>query len=410
MERFLDLIDHPQRHYPAVHVAGTSGKGSTATMIAALLRASGLRTGLHVTPYLQVATEKLAIDGHYVSADEFAALIDWLRPLAERFRGPDVPMHGIGSVAITLECFRRQRVDIAVVEAGVGGRKDITNVVNTKVAVIGPIGYDHIKTLGPSLEEIAWHKAGVIRPGCAAAVVLDGAGRAAAEEQAKQVGVPLTVLRADRYTYRLDHTGHARLDYFGDRLTIRDVRLAMPGAFQAQNAALALAALELLNEQLPAHDDLAAALAAARLPGRGEWLQLADGPKLLFDGAHNPDKLSALGQMLATDKRRIHLVYGTLRSHPPGAATLALASRAASLTVTEPDVYAKAPCPATELALQFPGAIAVERPEDAIARALGQAANDDIVLVTGSLYLVGQVRNAYYPAEQVLSQGTSWPS
>ncbi|MCA9671519.1 MAG: hypothetical protein KC503_38240, partial [Myxococcales bacterium] len=160
MLRFLPRLGHPERTFPAVHVGGTSGKGSTATLIAELLHAHGVGTGLHVTPYLQVCTEKLWARGRYASGRELASLVEWVRPHAEACRGADVPMHGMASVAITLEHYRREAVAVGVVEVGVGGHNDITNVLDTRVAVIGAVGLDHLKTLGPGIDDIAWHKAG----------------------------------------------------------------------------------------------------------------------------------------------------------------------------------------------------------------------------------------------------------
>ena len=200
MQWWLPQLEDPQLSFPAIHVAGTSGKGSVAIMIAEILRAANYRVGLHPTPYLQVATEKLWVDGRYASTEQFESLVQWIRPHAERVRAADVPLHGMASVALFLEHFRHQHVDWGVVEVGVGGRHDLTNVLDTKLAVVTNVGLDHLRTLGPTIEDIAWHKAGIIKAGCQAVVHArdsnDPALRAA-ETQAVEQGVSLHVVRPE---------------------------------------------------------------------------------------------------------------------------------------------------------------------------------------------------------------------
>jgi hypothetical protein len=201
MLSFLPRLGDPQRAFEAIHVAGTSGKGSVCAMVAEILRAGGVRAGLHISPYLQVATEKLWVDGLLATVEQYEALIEWLRPHAEACRGPDVPMHGMGSVAIFLEHFRREAVQLGVVEVGVGGGSDLTNVLETRVAAITNVGPDHLKTLGPTLEDVARHKAGIITPGCRAVVHATGdddRALIAARRRAESVGAPLRVVRPER--------------------------------------------------------------------------------------------------------------------------------------------------------------------------------------------------------------------
>lgn len=414
MEAFLPAIGNPHRGLPAVQVAGTSGKGSTALFLAEILRAAGKHVGLHISPYLQVSTEKLWVDGRYASGEELLDLVRWIQPICEKWRGPEVPLHGLASVGVCLEHARRQGVDLLVMETGVGGREDITTVLETQVAVITRIGLDHVKTLGPTIRDIAWHKAGIIRPGCRA-VVLDGAGREAAQAQAEAVGAPLTVLKAEQFRADVQPDGRVRLDFRGRRLHLRGVLLGMAGAFQAENAALAVAAAEALDPEGAWIDEEAVrtGLGRARLPGRLERIEAHPCPVIL-DGAHNPDKLDAALEAVAGRRySALHAVFGSLGSHDTVAGLRALHRRARTLVLTRPRVYAKEPRPPMELARllrhQDGGHVGVvDDPEAALEQALGAAQADDLVLVTGSLYLVGQLRGRFFPSTEVVDRRASF--
>jgi len=415
MEWLLPRLGHPEAAFEAVHVAGTSGKGSVATMIAEMLRAAGVRAGLHVSPYLQVSTEKLWADGHYASARDLADLVEWIRPVAEACRGPQVPRHGMASVAVALEFFRRQQVGIGVVEAGVGGRMDLTNVLRTRVAVISSIGLDHIKTLGPDIERIAWHKAGIIKPGCRA-VAIEGQGNTAAREQAESVGAPLRIVARRDCRAEVDSSGRPLLSFRGDRFRLERVPLGMLGLFQVENAALAVAAIEELDRDGEVSEAaVREGLARARLPGRVELVDRGQENRcpVLLDGAHNPDKLSALlGNVAQLAHARLHVVYGAIGSREPDRELAELASRAATFVATEPRVYQKSARPAEEIAAVVagcPARVVVDRePQRALDAALDAAAEEDLVLVTGSLYLCGEIRERWYPADRVLVERASW--
>jgi len=416
MESFLPRLGQPQRAFEAVHVAGTSGKGSVAMLIAELLRASGVRTGLHVSPYLQVGTEKLWVDGAYASVDELASLVEWIRPHCDALRAPEVPLHGLASVAVALEHFRRRRVDLAVVEVGVGGRQDLTNVLRTRVAVVTAVGLDHLKSLGPDLASIAWHKAGIIRAGCRAVILEDNPALAAARRQAADVGAPLRVLPRSCFTGDVEADGSQSLSFQGRRLRLEHAPLGMAGTFQLENAALALAALEELDPEGPTLDEGAVrlALGRARLPARLERLPgLSGSCPVVLDGAHNPDKLGALLSSLPSlGPRRWHVVYGALASRPLTPALQRLAAAASGFVVTEPRVHAKPPCPAGEvlaaLPPRTPPARVVPDPQAALDLALDGAGPGDLVLVTGSLYLCGELRGRWYPAPEVVAHQRSW--
>ncbi|MFO8070732.1 MAG: Mur ligase family protein [Polyangia bacterium] len=234
MRDFLDACGNPQRNLPALHVAGTSGKGSVCAAAASILRESGLSVGLHVSPYLQSATEKIWIDGLFVDALAFDELVEWVLPVARPRLRPETPasIHGMASVAVALEAFRRAEVDCIVFEAGCGARWDLTSLVETEVAVITNVGLDHVVSLGPGIERIAWHKAGAARAGrplvCgatsgpAAEVIRDEARRVGAEmvevpprgdagDHNRRLAVRAAEELAGRLGRRLDPAAH-RLD------------------------------------------------------------------------------------------------------------------------------------------------------------------------------------------------------
>lgn len=428
-QHLLPALGHPERAFRAIHVTGTAGKGSVATMIAHVLHAAGYRTGLHASPYLQVATEKLWVDGRYASADAYADLVDALRPVAESLRAPEVPLHTMFSVALFLEHFRRAQLDVGVVEVGVGGRFDLTNVLQTEVAVLTNVGLDHLETLGPTIDAIAWHKAGVIHGGCRAVVFADREDDplwCAAQREAAQVGATLRRVRSSELRYRQAADGTARVVLLGSRCGELELSLAMSGPAQARNAALAVAACEALDPRGARLSPSAIALGLARacLPARGEWIgdvarrRAGTRPRVLLDGAHNADKLDALRALLqepvAAGRARLHLLLGALQGKRVDEAMARLAAEADRVTVTEPRVYGKPALPAEALAARLqrptPGALAIEKDAHAALDAiLAQADADDLIVITGSLYLAGSLRERWYPAAEVLAARTSWP-
>ena len=419
MQRFLERLGNPQHHYPAVHVAGTSGKGSIALMVAEIARAAGLRVGLHVTPYLQVATEKLWVDGRYVDVEQFSDLVDWVRQYIFPVDQERLPIHGMASLAIALEYFRRCDVDLAVIEVGVGGRHDLTRVVDTKIAIIGSVGRDHLKTLGPTIDDVAWHKAGIIVPGCRA-VVLRGAGELAATIQANEMRVPLRVVEADE-------SADSAIDIA--EAAGHNVNRICEGfsATRRENARLAIAAIEEIGEiGMNVVVDQAAievGLERARLPGRLEMVapresvfagQPAPCP-ILLDGAHNEDKLNSLCRFIEEQSvtGKIHLVFGQLESKADVGSPTDLARLATDVIVTEPDVYGKVALSARDLSATLEQrcdcGVSVETdPIRAVQRAMRTADAEDLIVVTGSLYLVGNVRTLWHPDWMVLERRSSF--
>jgi dihydrofolate synthase/folylpolyglutamate synthase len=419
-----DLGD-PHRGYPIVHIGGTSGKGSTSVLLAEILSRAGYRTGLHISPYLQTPTEKLQIDGRLIAPGDFADLVDEVLAAGASWSArTGIPLtYGEIWIALVFTHLARHRVDIAVIEVGAGGRYDMTNVVDPALSVITSIGLDHQVTLGDTIPEIAWHKAGIIKPGRPAlTAVVDPQALPVIEAEARMTGsrlgrvvpgITYQVLEATASAVRWRELP-AHPDGPGEYGT------TMPGRFQAANAATAVAAARALAEVgivVPAQA-LADGVRHARIPGRAELVQRE--PRVLLDGAHNPQKVGALAQdlpellPLARGGRRI-VVLGMLDAKDPAKAIDALAPHAGVLIVTAPHVLAKPAHDAAQLAALaaargFAGEIVVEPdPRAAVDRAMAMAGPGDAVVVTGSLYLVGNVRGIWQPDDAVILAQSPWP-
>lgn len=411
----LEIGGRPDRSYPVVHIAGTSGKGSVSTFVDAICREAGIASGLHTTPYLQTPLEKLISRGRMVTPREFQELVDWVLGLQDELvaRDPDhEARYGSSWVALTLEYFRRVGVELAILEAGAGGRFDLTNAVEPLVTAVTSVGRDHEKTLGPTIRDIAWHKAGIFKAS-APAIMLET--RTDVLEvllrEAERVGARTRVLRED-VDFSRDQDG---LTFRGERIRFEACKPGMVGRHQLDNAAVAAAIADelMLAGFAITAGDVVRGLQRARMPGRLE--KVADGPAVYLDGAHNRDKAVALAGSLAEllDGRRLVLVLGVLgyKSVPEVAAPLA--TLAGRVVVTEPVVHMKRALPAPELkAIVGRHCAAVESEPDpltAVRIALAGADDDDLVCVAGSMYLVGNLRSMWYPTERIIEAGTSWP-
>ncbi len=384
MREMLAALGDPLSATPIVHVAGTSGKGSTATAIASILTAAGYRTGLHTSPYLQVATEKLQIDRELIDANAFARLVNaTLDPLeATGFQ----PSYGQLWIAMVLSWFEQEMVDVAVIEVGAGGRFDLSNVVHPLVSVITEIGFDHTDTLGLTIEEIAWHKAGIIKP--VTPVVAAVSDRTALQVIAGEVSTQGADL------HRIIPT---------------------PGDFRGTNEATARLAVDLLGFDVESAD-IAEGLGRSRLPGRTETIQ--EDPLVILDGAHNPQKVASLAGWFAREHPHAKpvIVAGFLESKDARAMLHALTPLASQFVMTEPSIEEKPATNAELLAelsreLAFDGMVLVEPdPMTAVAVAIDLARRSaQPMLVTGSLYVIGNVRGRWYPNDDILLQRTPWP-
>ncbi|WP_305788849.1 bifunctional folylpolyglutamate synthase/dihydrofolate synthase [Symbioplanes lichenis] len=317
MQKIRDLMDvlgSPQRAYPSIHLTGTNGKTSTARMIDSLLRAHGLHTGRYTSPHLETVRERISLDGEPVSEERLAATYDEVAPLADLIdkRAAEPLTYFDMTTAMAYATFADAPVDIAVVEVGLGGEEDATNVIEAGVCVITPIGLDHTEWLGDTIEDIAWAKAGIIHHGATVITALqtEEAMRPLLERTA-EMGATLAREGSEFGVIQRDQAvGGQVLTLQGLGGVYDEVFLPLFGAHQAQNAALALAAVEAFlgagpNKQLEL-DLVREGFAGVDSPGRLERVRSA--PTILLDGAHNPHGMAATVTALEEEFAFRHLV------------------------------------------------------------------------------------------------------
>lgn len=411
LERITALCEafgNPQEPIRVIHVGGTNGKGSTSTFIASILKEAGYKTGLYLSPYVHDLRERIQIDGRMISRDEFAEIITEIEPVAERISltqdGP-VTEFEVKTVAALLY-FARQHVDFAVLEVGMGGRFDATNVVEPLVTVITNVSLDHTECLGDTVEKIAFEKAGIIKTGTtlvttaddedAWRVILSRAREEGAEvwrvmeSFAKKMTSPSADVQI-RYTSKWD-----QFSVRGGEFHIQNLKPGLLGRFQHVNGATAVAAIVALRkyEIRVSSPAISAGIANAYIPGRLEVL--SDHPKLIIDGAHNADAALQLARAINENFRydQMILVIGMLGAHPAENVLLHLAPMASRIIATQSQ-WEKA-LPADEMAQaarRFCGEVEViQRVPDAVNRAVELAGDDGLVLVTGSFYTIGEVK------------------
>ncbi len=417
IQSFLYYCNDPETEFHSIHVAGTSGKGSTVHYLAAILREAGIRTGYHVSPYLQVCNEKLITDGRMIRPSEFAALVADLRKIYEKWIHQnghfDMLKYGEAWVALTFMWMARQKVQWAVIETGLGGRYDPTNAVPAKLAVITNVNYDHVEVLGETLREIAYHKAGIIKhAGLAITAETNPESLDVIRSEAHHKNARLYILGKDFNFQRVDKRGKRLLRVEGVHHTYEDLSLAMLGEFQLQNAALAVASIDLLAglgmiQATPAQ--IQAGL-QVEVPGRFEIIQQE--PTVILDGAHNLHKAQALADSLSRQYpgRKMTVILGTLTIKDFSGIIHALAPIAEKWIATQPHVFGKPAAPADKLGDVIrevsPGKKVVQTTDvqTAIQMALENASKDDLIVITGSLYLLGEARGYWYPAEEILAK------
>ncbi|HEY7139321.1 MAG TPA: folylpolyglutamate synthase/dihydrofolate synthase family protein [Methylomirabilota bacterium] len=392
IEALLDALDRPEAMLRIVHVGGTNGKGSVSALTAAILQAAGLRTGLYTSPHLLDVTERVRIDGVAVSREVLARHAARI----ERALDTGVATFFEAMTAVALAVFEEARVDAAVLEVGLGGRWDATNVGRALVSVVTRIDYDHQEFLGRRLEDIAGEKAGIIRGGTVLSAAQAPEAMAVIEARCRAVAVPLRVEGRELMveTRASDLEGH-RLDLRGPGFAYGNVRLALPGLYQPANAVLAVGAVRAFASasDLPVSEAaVRAGCAAVRWPGRFQVIPGAAGrPTLVLDGAHNPGGATALAVSLRHHfaGRRLALVLGVSADKDRAGILKALAPLAARIYLAPAD-HPRA-TPPQELVGQLPPVdaevVLTQGSDEALARVLGEP-GIDVVCVAGSLFLV----------------------
>lgn len=404
---FMASLGDPHLSVPVVHVTGTSGKGSTATAIAAILTASGRKTLLHTSPYLQVATEKLQVDGRLISSHTFAELTDQVIAAAESFPGRIT--YGEAWFALVALAMRDLQPDVAVIEVGAGGRFDLTNIVQPSVTVITSVGIDHIETLGGTLAEIAWHKAGIIKAGVPVIhAVTEPEARSVIEAEINLVA-PGAINVVDPRAVNPEASSDGWR--WSDPITGQSLQSGIPGSIQTLNGAIAVAAARAFDPTIEI-EALRTGLANARIAARFE--QVDAGPITILDGAHNPQKIAALLSDLERLPRPRIGIIGFLAAKRAEEMLDAVLPLLDAAIVCEPHVLGKPGLPSEEgvALIQNRTTIPVsgtDQMETAVRDARERAGSAGSVIVTGSLYLCGQAREQWYPSAEIIRRQTQWP-
>jgi len=413
MAAFLEGVQHPQRDLKFIHVAGTNGKGSVSVTLLSLLGEAGYKVGLYTSPHLTSVRERFRINDRFIGKDEFAETATIIR---DSLDGRQITYFEF-TTALALLWFASQKVDIAILEVGLGGRLDATNVITPLVSIITNVSMDHEAHLGTTLARIAAEKAGIVKnripvvAGVAADESLDVVSRTCLEKEA-----PFYLLGRD---FKVSRHDDGSWDYLGPGGRERNnLPLLMKGGHQFDNAAIALAALDLLQHDgfVVSEDGIRSAMAKVRWPGRLEYFcldgsshRIIDCPaahllpgnknlrRYLLDGAHNPAGILSLTRSLETDfvYRRLICVWASMADKDIAGTLNAIAPYCHRLIFTRPESERSATAenmrdllPAALKERSMAGATVA----DALSCAAGEAGPEDLICVAGSLYLVGAAR------------------
>jgi dihydrofolate synthase / folylpolyglutamate synthase len=430
--RVRHLLAHfgdPHLQFPVVHVGGSAGKGSTATIVASILQAAGVRTGLYTSPHLQTFIERISVDGVLSPPESFAETVLGLDPLIRQMHLDVLDGIGFGRPALVevafatgMKHFADERSDAAVVEVGLGGRTDYTNVFDEKpVTVLTNVDYEHRERLGWSLESIAREKAAIIRGG---ETVVTGATRREVspiiDACCRELGASAWHLgREVRSRLRCADAAGSVFDLHTPLNSFQALRLPLAGTHQVTNASLAVAAALAFGHARRIEISEAAVrqgLATVRLSGRLEVIQ--ESPRVILDSAHNPVEARALAHALRNHELpsgvRLHLVAGILADKDQAAMVRALSSVADTVVLTQPPLEERTGDPQHMLemfrhALGAANVMFELSPVNALDSAIVQAAPQDVVCITGSMFLVGALRERWVPERQILEQRTALP-
>jgi len=419
-ERFLNLLErigNPHLEYPVVHVTGTKGKGSTTAMAAGILREHGFNVGSYFSPYVFDVRERVQVNGEMIPHDDFARLVSEIRPYAEALAATDAGTTTEFELktAVGFLYFAERQVDFATIEVGLGGRLDATNVVSPLSTVITNIGLDHMHILGDTHAKIAYEKAGIIKPGIPCITATDNSEalevirQRADEENASLIRVVHDSQPQDANVIQWKVTGNIN-DNRPEFTVITGcneytgLRAALLGEYQLANAGCAIGAVEEASNRIGFRmdpDAVRRGVEKTTLPGR---MQIARwNPTLLLDGAHNQIAAEALRAELGKMQyERLLLVIGMVAGHEPGGVVSVLSPLAAKVFATQPNWHKSIDPEEIAAAARISNSnVEIVTPAlDAARNALAEAGPNDLVLVTGSFYLVGDVNPALLSAKR----------
>lgn len=409
MELLMEKLGHPERRLKFIHVAGTNGKGSTCAYLASVLRRCGYDVGMFTSPYLISYADRIQYNNEPIPEETLLRIANELKPIVDEIAASELGSPTMFEVSTTLALVYFARVafpDYVVWETGLGGRLDSTNIVTPVVSIITNIGHDHMDVLGDTLPQVAAEKAGIIKAGVPVVTAveqpdcLEAVERAAAEKKAS-----LYVLgRQFRFEPGPSRLDDQELEFEGPFRRIPDVHVALNGAHQLKNAAVALMTLEVLRQYyalIARDEDLYAGFREARWPGRLELV--SERPRILLDGAHNPEGAETLAAALRSTYRfdKLHFMMGMLASKNHTGYFRHILPLVDTLILTEPDFHKKGDASRlAELALELlsgmnrqPKVIVEPDWKQALSLLQQTTGRDDLAVVSGTLYLISDVRS-----------------
>lgn len=386
MRWLLDQAGNPQMHYPTIHIVGTNGKGSTTSYLQHILSKAGYQVGTFTSPYITRFNERISINGTEIPDKDLIAIVEkaqvFLSDL-EHNTDFDRPTEFELVTLLMFLYFDLKQVDIGIIEAGIGGRLDSTNVLSPELVICTSIGFDHTETLGNSLAEIAEHKAGVMQKNTPTLL-----GRVPEEveqlfrQKSHELKAPLAVIDRE---IQLIHASNQALQVSYGKWQSPKLKLSMLGQHQENNAGLAVTAAHLLTQIFPKITDksIQEGIQETHWPGRSEWI----GNNIYLDGAHNPQGIASLKQVLKDNfaNRKVHILFAGLRRKP--LADLLEELKAYDITVTSFDFFEALPL--DDYPQHFKQATDYK---DWLIQA-DSASPDDLFVITGSLYFISEVRN-----------------
>jgi dihydrofolate synthase / folylpolyglutamate synthase len=402
VERILGAIGNPHKEIQAIHIGGTNGKGSTAAMMSSILQKEGYRVGLYTSPHLIRFTERIKVNGKEIEEEEVAALTEWMRKETES-AGVTPPFTFFDfTTAMALHYFNQKLVDLAILEVGLGGRLDSTNVVDPVISIITNIAKDHEEYLGKTILKIAKEKAGIIKK---------GKPLITAATQPQVLRLFLKICQGKRSPcfrvgkeFRYARTGDEDFDYEGLDRKLWSIHLNLKGFHQIINATTALGAMEVLEDlgYRVSTEAMVDGLRGVDWPGRLEMV--SSSPRVILDGAHNPAGALALKESLKKEFQYRHLILlvGIMKDKDSRSMLHLLAPLADTIILTQPHTGRAAPPAVLKKALgrSWKKAEIREDMKEAIERGLSLTQEGDLFCITGSLYTVGEARTYFHPKKE----------
>ena len=398
----LSFLNDPHKQYNIVHVAGTNGKGSTATAIACILNAAGFKTGVYTSPHLVRFNERICVDGRQISDEDVVSAYEAVNA---GDTGPRQATFFEIATAMAFHHFAKEKVEWAVIETGMGGRFDATNIVTPEVSVITNLSIEHTDYLGHTIKDLAREKGGIIKPGIpVVTAVSQPSGLKVLKKTAKEKNTDLYCFKKDFSIRKMP--GLPVFNYQGIHQEFRHVKKTLPGDHQRENLSLALAACELIFDRKKGTDpryDLTPqlvhkGLGKVRWPGRLE--KIMDAPLVILDGAHNLKASALLAKYLndTLEDRKLTFVIGILDDKPYEAMLANLLPRADRVIVTQPKINRSLTPEALVTAVQkiFTGPVEVIKDvKQAVTHAISTTCKEDAVCIAGSLYVAGEAKEKF---------------